>query len=263
MAKRKATPLFAVAGVVLVGALAYGTIASGGSKVRVADPGGGPVPASTGPEPSLAVSTLPPIGTAAQDPGGGGGGGGGGGNVAPPAIQGAQGSGGAQGVVGGGDTLYFSGVNLLDPNRAATTSGNNTFPTPQAAAGGILAPVTGGTSATGCATDPNSVDYYAIPLKIEHIGFTGAPHVHLRITGSGPVTATLFQQAPNGACQALTSGSSTISGGVANLTMGSLGRFSFTPGDTPAIVVTSPGSHTLSTDSQNPSFLELPGLSGV
>ena len=85
------------------------------------------MPAAPPPEAPYAISTLGAIGTAAQDPGGGGGGTGAPGNVAPPAIQGAQGSGSAQGFADAGDTLYFSGVNLLDPNRSATTSGQTTF----------------------------------------------------------------------------------------------------------------------------------------
>jgi len=268
MAKRKAAPLIAVAGVVVVGALAFGTFAeSGGSSVKVADPGGGAVPPSPGPPAPFSISTLGPIGTAAQDPGGGGGGGGTPGSVGPPGIQGAQGSGRPQGFEGGGDRLFLSGVNLLDPNQSATTSGDNTFPTPLAVAAAPVDPLLGsgtGQTPTGCATDPQSVDYYAIPLKIETVGFSGAPQVHLRITGGGSVTVRLMQQAPNdGPCQTVASGAGGISGGIADISLSGRTNFQFTTGFTPALVISAPGSHTISTDSFNPSFIRLPGLSGV
>src|SRR4051794_30241668 len=127
--RKKAGVLVAVGAVAVIGVLAYSTHAElSKPQAKVADPGGGHVPASPAPPPPYSVSTLGPIGTAAQDPGGGGGGTGVPGNVGPPGIQGAQGSGSAQGFQGGGDTLYLSGVNLLDPNRNAATSGSNTFP---------------------------------------------------------------------------------------------------------------------------------------
>jgi hypothetical protein len=262
MARRKVGVPLAVAGVVLVAALAYGTFFSGGSNVRVVDAGGGATPAASAAEAPYAVATLPGIGTAAQDPGGGGGGGGNHGTVGPPVIQGAQGAGSLPGTAGSGDVLYFSGVNSLDPNRSATTSGDNTFPTPGAAGGAVAAPVLG-TSATGCATDAQSVDYYSIPVKIETVSFTGAPRVHLRITGAGPITVRLFQQTQDGGCQQITSGSSTISGGTTDVGLGSRGRFQFTKGATAAVVVSAPmGSHTLSTSSADPSFVTLPGLTG-
>lgn len=262
MARRKVGSLLAVAGLAVTGVLAYGAFFSGGSTVRTVDTGGGAAPAASATESPYPVHALPATGTAAQDPGGGGGGGGTYGNVGPPAIQGAQGAGNRTGPVGSGDVLYFSGVNTLDPSRSSTSSGDNTFPTPGGAGAGLAAPVAG-TSATGCATDPQSVDYYTIPLVVETVSFTGAPRVHLRISGGGPVTARLFQQTHDGDCQLLTAGSSTISGGIANVTLGSRGVTRFAKGATAAVVVTAPmGSHTLSTSSDNPSFLTLPGLTG-
>jgi hypothetical protein len=267
MAKRKAAPLIAVAGVVVVGALAYGTFAESGGQVKVADPGGGAVPPSPAPPAPFSISTLGPIGTAAQDPGGGGGGGGTPGNVGPPGIQGAQGSGRPQGFEGGGDRLFLSGVNLLDPNQSAATSGENTFPTPLAPVGAVGGPLLGGAtgqSATGCLTDAQSVEYDAIPLKIETVGFSGAPRVHLRISGGGLVTARLMQQAPNdGPCQTIASGSGGIAGGITDFSLSNRSNFQFSQGFTPVLVISSPGTHTISTDSFNPSFIRLPGLRGV
>jgi hypothetical protein len=264
MARRKAGPLVAVGAVAVLGLLGYSTYAeSGGSQAKVADPGGGVVPASPGPPAPYAISTLAPVGTAGQDPGGGGGGTGEPGTVGPPGIQGAQGSGSAQGFQGGGDILYLSGVNLLDPNRAATTSGTNTFPTLTGGLGGVLGPITGGTSATGCATTPQEVDYYAIPLTVESVGFNGAPFVHLRISGSGPVTATLYEESPDGNCVRRTSGSGAISGGIANFSMGGL-SLEFSKGFTPVVVFSAPqGQHTITTDSANPSYVRFPQLHGV
>src|SRR4051794_31938156 len=104
MARRKAGPLVAVGAVAVIAVLGYSTYTETGSpKTKVADPGGGVVPESPAPPAPYAISTLGPIGTAAQDPGGGGGGTGEPGTVGPPAIQGAQGSGSAQGFEGGGD----------------------------------------------------------------------------------------------------------------------------------------------------------------
>lgn len=262
--RRKAAPLVAVGVVAVLGFLGYSTLAeSGGSGVKVADPGGGRVPSSPAPPPPYAVSTLGPVGTAAQDPGGGGGGSGEPGNVGPPGIQGAQGSGSAQGFQGGGDRLYLSGVNLLDPNINAVTSGSNSFPTLTSGLGGALGSVVGGDSATGCARGANEVDYYAIPLTVESVGFNGAPSVRLRITGSGPVTATLYEEPPGGGtCQFRTRGSGTISGGVANFSMGSR-KIAFKKGYTPVVVFSAPGSHTITTDSANPSYIRFPGLYGV
>ncbi|HSP38114.1 MAG TPA: hypothetical protein VLR26_10205 [Frankiaceae bacterium] len=265
MAKRKTGPLLAVAGVAVVGALAYGTVMSGGSSVKVADPGGGAVAATTPPPAPYAISTLGPIGTAAQDPGGGGGGTGAPGGLGVPGIQGAQGSGSPQGNVNSTNTLFFSGVNLLDPNQSATTSGDSTFPNPLRAVAGPLGPVLGGTSGStvGCATTADSVGYYAIPLSIETVGFNGTPQVHIRISGGGPITVTLAQEDPNGNCPVIASGSGTISGGVANLTLGGPRHFQFSKGYIPALVIRAPsGSHTVSTSSGNPSYLRLPGMYG-
>src|SRR3954468_9879369 len=108
--KKGVGPLIGVAAVVLVGATVKGC-ANAAQDPKKLDVGGGQLPAAAGVEAPYSVSTLPPIGTAAQDPGGGGGGGGRPGTVGPPGIQGAQGSGSAQGFQGGGDKLYFSGVN--------------------------------------------------------------------------------------------------------------------------------------------------------
>src|SRR3954470_4688590 len=264
MARRKAGVLVAVGAVAVIGVLGYSTWSEVSTPTaKVADPGGGPVSQSPAPPPPYAISTLGPIGTAAQDPGGGGGGTGEPGNVGPPGIQGAQGAGSAQGFQGGGDTLYLSGVNLLDPNLNATTSGSNTFPTPLGALGGVVGPITGGTSATGCATQPDEVDYYAIPLTVESVGFNGAPSVHLRITGGGPITATLYEESPDGNCLFRTSGSGSISGGIANFSMGAR-NLEFSKGHTPVVVFRAPsGSHTISTDSSNPSFIRFPNLHGV
>ncbi len=263
--RRKAGPIVAVAGVVLVGALAYSTLSDGGGKkTKVADTGGGAVAASPGPPAPYAISTLGAIGTAAQDPGGGGGGTGLPGTVGNPAIQGARGSGSPQGAGSGGDKLYFSGVNLLDPNPSAATSGETTFPSPGSGIAGAVAPVTG-SSATGCATSADEADYYAIPLKIETVTFNGTPRVHIRISGAGPVTATFVQQAPNnGGCVPITSGTGGISGGVSDFSLGGVGSFRIRQGYTPALVIAAPnGSHTISTDPGNFSYLELPGLTGV
>ncbi len=263
MAIGKAGPLVAVGAVAVLGFLGYSTIAeSGGSSVKVADPGGGSVPPSSPPPAPYSINTLSPVGTAAQDPGGGGGGTGVPGTVGRPDIQGAQGAGSPQGYQNGGDVLYLSGVNLLDPNRSATTSGQNTFPTATGGVGGVLGPLVGGTSATGCANEPDEVDYYGIPLTYLNIGFNGAPAVHLRISGSGPVTATLYEE-KDGACSQLSQGSGTISGGVANFSMGAR-SLSFRKGYTPVVVFKAPqGQHTITTDSANPSFIRFPNLFGV
>jgi len=262
MAKRKAIPLLALAGVFVVGALTYGVISDSSGSVPTADPGGGAVPAPSGPPAPYAISTLSPVGTAAQDPGGGGGGSGPPGFVGPPGIQGAQGPGSAQGPGAVDPHLYLSGVNLLDPQRSAVSSGENTFPSPATTIGGILGPVAGGTDTSGCATTANSTDYFAVPLRIETSGFSGTPQVHLRISGGCGVQVTLFQQSPGGACQPVTSGSGTIYGGVANVTLGARQNFTFSKQFTPSLVVTTTGAgqHTISTTSADPSFIFLPGL---
>lgn len=264
--RRKAGPILAVAGVVVVGALAYSTISDsgGGKKMKVADTGGGAVAASPGPPAPYAISTLGAIGTAAQDPGGGGGGTGVPGSVGNPAIQGARGSGTPQGAGSNGDRLYFSGVNLLDPNPSAATSGETTFPSPGSGIAGAIGPVTG-PSSTGCATSADEADYYAIPLQIETVTFNGTPRVHVRISGAGPVTASFVQQAPNnGGCVPIASGTAGISGGVADFSLSGVGKFRFRQGYTPALVIKAPnGQHTITTSPDNPSYLVLPGLAGV
>src|SRR4051794_19402956 len=156
MARRRRGLLIGVAGVAVVGGLAVATFSASGSQVKVADAGGGSVPGASPPPAPYAIHTLGGIGTAAQDPGGGGGGTGVPGNVAAPGIQGAQGSGSAQGSEVSGDTMYLSGVNLLDTNRGGVTSGQNSFPNPGTAGTPILGPIAG-TSSTGCATTPDSV----------------------------------------------------------------------------------------------------------
>jgi hypothetical protein len=261
MARRKAGPLLAVAGVVLVGAIAFGTVTSGGGSTKVADRGGGTVPASAAPEAPYAISTLGAIGTAAQDPGGGGGGTGAPGNVGPPTIQGARGSGSGPGFVASGDTLYFSGVNLLDPNRSATTSGQTTFGGP--GVGTVAGALPGSDTSTGCASPPQETDYYAIPLR-NVVTFSGHPLIHLNITGGGSVTALLYQQTRGGQCQLVGQGTAPISGGRADVTLG-VGSHAFPVGDLPAVVirVSDNSSHTISTSSGNPSFLRMPGLKGV
>lgn len=262
MARRKGGLIWGAAGVVLLGAIGYGALSAGGSQVKTADPGGGQVPGAAAPPPPYAIHTLGSIGTAAQDPGGGGGGTGPPGSVGVPGIQGAQGPGSPQGSQVLGNTMYLSGVNLIDPNRSAVTSGQNSFPTPGSSGAALLNPV-GGTSATGCATTPDSVDYYAIPLRIETVGWNGAPQAHIRISGSGPITITMYQQSSSGACQAITSGSGAISGGIANVTLGAR-RFTFTKNYTPVLVIKAPsGSHTITTDANNPSYVVMPGLFGV
>jgi hypothetical protein len=266
MANRKLGPVVMVAGVVIVGALAYGSFAEQGKTARAVDTGGGTVPAAAGPVAPYSVSTLPPVGFAAQDPGGGGGGGGRPGNVGTPAIQGAQGAGAPQGTQGGGDTFYLSGVNTLDPSRSAVTSGENTFPTPTGTVGSVLAPAAGGTSTSGCSSDPQSVEYDWVPLTVQTVGFRGTPRVHLRITGGGPVSARIVQfSSPDrgGSCQTLSTGSGSIAGGIADFSL-SPRSLTFSRGSTPGLVISAPvGSHTISTSNQNPSFLRLPGLFGA
>lgn len=263
MAKRKAGPLLAVAGVAVVGALAFSTLSDGGgSKTTVADTGGGAVLASPPPPAPFAISTLGAVGTAAQDPGGGGGGTGVQGQVGPPGIQGAQGGRGAPGYQDGGDTLYFSGVGLLDPNRSATTSGDNVFGGP--GVGGVLGALGGQSdSSVGCAKPPQQTDYYAIPLRNDAT-FSGNPKVHLRISGGGSVTALLYQQLPDKSCQLIGQGSSGINGGIADVTLG-VGGHTFPNGVLPALVIQAndSASHTISTSNQDPSYLYLPNLTGV
>src|ERR1700710_262818 len=106
MAKRKVIgPLVGVAAVVLIGGLTKGCV-NAAQEPKKLDFGGGDIAAATGPPAPYSISTLPPVGFAAQDPGGGGGGGGQPGTVGLPGYQGAQGSGSAQGFEGGGDKLY-------------------------------------------------------------------------------------------------------------------------------------------------------------
>lgn len=262
MARRKRGGLLlGVAGVAVVGALAYGTMTDGGGSVKVADPGGGAVPASPGPPAPYAISTLGSIGTAAQDPGGGGGGTGEPGSVAPPAIQGAQGSGSAPGSADSGDTLYFSGISTLDPNRSATTSGENTFGGP--GVGGVIGGLAPDDSATGCAKPPQETDYYAIPLRND-VTFSGNPRVHLNITGGGTVTVLLYQETQSENCQLIGQGTAPIRGGTADVTLG-VGGHRFPTGVLPAVVIRANdgASHTIRTSSGNPSYITFPGLTGV
>jgi hypothetical protein len=268
MARRRARVLLGTARAALLGVVVLLVLTSCKNSRDSIDPGGGPVAGPTATPEPFAISTLPPVGRAAQDPGGGGGGNGPRpGAVGPPGIIGPLG-GGSVDRAGLGDFLYFSGVNLLDPNRSATTSGENTFPSPLSPLGG-LGPITDplggllGGSATGCATTPDSVDYYAVPLTIEHITFSGTPQVHLRISGAGPVNVRLYQQQPDESCSLITSGSGTISGGVADLSLGPRSNFQFAQKTVPALVVQAPGTHTISTSRENPSYLELPNLTGT
>jgi hypothetical protein len=255
--------LIALAVVAVVGVLGYATISEAGGTVKTADTGGGGVPASAGPPAPYSISTLGPIGTAAQDPGGGGGGTGAPGNVGPPGIQGAQGSGRAQGPGGNDGKLYLSGTNLLDPSRSAATSGQATLPNPLASVGGVVN-LPGQSSSTGCAKGGSETDYYAIPLSVETVGFSGTPTVRLRISGSGPVTVRLEQQTPNGnSCQTISTGQGSISGGIASFSLTRRTNFQFSRRFTPSLVIAATGSHTISTDSNNPSYIALPGLSGV
>jgi hypothetical protein len=259
---RGRTVILVAAGVIVAG-VAAGTVVEGGSKTLAADSGGGSTPAASSPPAPYAISTLGPIGTAAQDPGGGGGGTGAPGSVAPPGIQGAQGSGSAQGPGGNDGRLYLNGAQLLDPNRSAVTSGSVTVPNPLTAIGGIL-DLGGNSSSTGCATDAQSADYYAVPLRVETVGFSGTPHAHIRISGSGTVQVRLEQLLPDGSsCATVASGQGSISGGVADVTLSSPGRFQFGRDYTPSLVISAPGSHTITTGSDNPSYIELPGLYGV
>src|ERR1700712_2017563 len=131
---RGRTVIWVAAGVVVAGAAA-GAVFGGGSQTLTADSGGGTMPGASSPPAPYSISTLGPIGTAAQDPGGGGGGTGVPGYVGPPAIQGAQGSGSAQGKGGNDGKLYLSGTNLLDPSRGAATSGTTTIPNPSTPVG--------------------------------------------------------------------------------------------------------------------------------
>lgn len=264
---RRKVGILVLAGVVVAGAAAA-TVLGGGSKTLTADAGGGAMATPSEAAAPYAIHTLAPVGTAAQDPGGGGGGSGVPGNVAPPGIQGAQGSGRPQGSGGNDGRLYFNGTQLLDPNRSATTSGSVTLPNTLAGVAGVLNPVLGSTggsgTTTGCATSADQADYYAIPLQVETVGFTGTPVAHVRISGSGLVQAQLEEfPSGGGACRPVTSGSAYISGGVANIPLGSLGRYQFTHGSTPALVITAAGNHVISTDFNNPSYLVLPGLYGV
>ncbi len=267
MAKRKGGILLAATAVLGVVAVAAVLDSGGGSNVRKVDAGGGAVSASPAPPAPYAISTLGAIGTAAQDPGGGGGGTGAPGSVGNPTIQGAQGGRGAPGFADGGDTYYLSGLNLLDPNRSATTTGDNTFGGPGAgAAVGSAGTVVGGLdgggngSATGCATPPD-VDYYSTPYRIP-TGFRGTPRMHLRISGGGSVTATVFAKTSSDNCVAVTSGSGRIANGVADFDLGAR-DYAFPQDSTPVLVISAPGEHTISTGSDNPSFLTLPGLYGV
>lgn len=259
--RRKAGPLFGVAGVVLVGALVYGTLFSGPPTVKTADTGGGAVPAASGEPAPYAISTLPPIGNAAQDPGGGGGGTGEPGAFGGPAIQGAQGSDPAPGFADAGDTLFFSGVSTLDPNRSATSTGDNTFGGP--GLGTVTGPLPQSDDTTGCAKPPQETDYYAIPLR-NVVTFQGNPRVRVNISGGGSVTVSLYQQLQDDTCQLIGSGTAAIRGGVADLNLG-VSSHRFPVGVTPALVIRANdgAQHTITTSSQNPSYLNLPNLNGV
>ena len=260
MARRKALGGLIV--VALIGAAAVATVSESGSSVKTADTGGGIVHPSASPPAPYAISTLGPIGTAAQDPGGGGGGTGAPGTVGLPGIQGAQGSGSAQGPGGNDSRLYLSGTNLLDPGRSGTLSGSVTIPNPLGVLGSIPLPG-GGVQSTGCATDAQSADYYAIPLHVETVGFRGTPRVHIRISGSGSVTVRLAQQSPGKDCPTIASATGQINGGVADFSLSGANAFQFSRDFTPALVITAPGSHTITTDNVNPSYVYLPGLSGL
>lgn len=259
--RRKAGPLFGVAGVAVVGALVYGTMTSGGPDIRTADTGGGALPAPSGEPAPYAISTLAPIGNAAQDPGGGGGGTGAPGTVGGPAIQGAQGSDPAPGFADAGDTLYFSGVALLDPNRSATYSGENTFGGP--GLGSVTGALPQSDSSTGCAKPPQETDYYAIPLR-NVVTFRGNPRVRMNISGGGSVTVSLYQQTQDDTCQLVGSGTTGIRGGVADLNLG-VSSHRFPIGVTPVLVIRANdgAQHTITTSNQNPSFIYLPNLQGV
>jgi hypothetical protein len=249
--------------VALIGVAAVATISESGSSVRTADTGGGIVPPSAAPPAPYAISTLGPIGTAAQDPGGGGGGTGAPGSVGAPGIQGSQGSGSAQGPGGNDSKLYLSGSNLIDPGRSDVTSGSTAIPNTLAGVAGALPIPGGGTQTTGCATDAQSADYYAIPLHVETVGFRGTPSVRIHISGAGPVTVRLEQQSPGGSCQTVDGATGQINGGIAEFSLGSLSSFQFTHDFTPALVISAPGSHTITTGPADPSYIFLPGLYGV
>ena len=62
--RRKGGLLLGVAGVAVVGALAYGTLSSGGSTVKVADPGGGSMAAPSFCPTNLATGSATPPSTA-------------------------------------------------------------------------------------------------------------------------------------------------------------------------------------------------------
>lgn len=265
--RKKGGLLLGVAGVAIVGAAAYGVLgSSSGGTTKVADPGGGAAaPSSPAPAP-YAIHTLGAVGTAAQDPGGGGGGTGAPGTVGLPGIQGAQGSGSPQAPGAATTTLWFSGVNLLDPNRSAVTSGQNMFGGLSATsvadgAGTVLGG--GNNSTTGCATTSQQTDYYAIPLRND-VSYRGDPRVHLNISGGGTVTVLLYQETKSKNCELVGSGTAPIRGGVADVTIGG-GSHLFPTGVLPAVVVQAndTASHTISTSSGNPSYIYLPNLTGV
>jgi hypothetical protein len=264
--RKKGGLLLGAAGVAVVGALAYGTLSSGGSTVKVADPGGGSMAAPSQAPAPYAISTLGAVGTAAQDPGGGGGGTGDPGTVGRPAIQGPQGSGSAQGYADAGDTLYFSGVNLLDPNRSAVTSGQNMFGGPSATTvvNGVGTLLGGGNdSVTGCARTSQETDYYAIPLRND-VTYRGSPRIHLNISGGGTVTVLLYQETQSKNCELVGSGTASIVGGRADVTIGTASHL-FPTGVLPAVVVRAndTAAHTITTSSGNPSSIYLPNLTGV
>lgn len=265
MARRKIAGYLAVAAV--IGGVAVATISESGSEPLKADSGGGAIAPSSPPPAPYAISTLDPVGNAAQDPGGGGGGTGEPGTVGGPGIQGAQGPGSPQGPGGNDGRLYLSGPNLLDPSRAATTSGSTMVPNPLTGVGGITdeLPILGGgaSSSTGCADDADEVDYYAIPLKIETVGFTGTPTVRIRITDGPAVSVTLAQMSLNGDCQTIATGTGPVRNGVAEFSLSSTGPFQFRKNFIPALVIKASGSRTITTDNANPSFVGLPGLYGV
>ena len=73
-----------------------------------------------------------------------------------------------------------------------------------------------------------------------------------------------MQQTPDKSnCVGVSSGSGQISGGVADFSLSSPGKFQFGHDYTPALVISVLGSHTVTTSSENPSYVALPGLYGV
>ena len=118
-------------------------------------------------------------------------------------------------------------------------------------------------STTGCGKPPQETEYVAIPLR-NVVTFSGNPRVHLNITGGGTVTALLYQKTSSDSCQLVGQGTSGIGGGTADITLG-VGGHSFPIGVTPVVVLRANdgASHTITTSSQDPSYLLLPNLTGV